>query len=563
MPPVAYLGTYSIAVATQPTGETCTVTHGSGTMGPAAVTNVLITCSINSYTLGGVISGLGTFTGLVLSDGTDQIHVAANATQFSMPTGVAYGSPYTVTVIAQPPGVTCTISGGSGTMPGANVNTVQVTCNPFVWAWEAGAQVAGGSGSYPGSTGTSGTSYIPSARNSQMSWKTSDGKLWLYGGTPDSATPADINDVWSYDPASQKWTWVSGSAMTSTTLAANWGTVNTPAPTNTPGARHGGAVWVDPATGLVWLFGGQDAANNVYNDLWTYNTTTGVWTWVGGTQMANNPAVGPPTFVPRSRAGAATWVDKTGKFWLFGGLAAVGSPPVFLTDLWTFDPGTQQWTLVVGDAVGTANTNGAYPSAYGQTGTPSARAGATAWVDGTGTLWLFGGAGDDSSATDSWSALNDLWSYNTSAGQWTWVGGSKYNTSASGGAVAQYGTQGTGSATNIPGGRGGAAGWVDNVGRFWLFGGADIVVGHAFDDLWSFDPTTGQWTFVKGTQGPSTAAGQYGTLQVGASSNQPGAHYLSSAWADSSGHLWLFGGSGYDGTTPTPTLGNLNDLWEF
>jgi hypothetical protein len=143
------------------------------------------------------------------------------------------------------------------------------------------------------------------------------------------------------------------------------------------------------------------------------------------------------------------------------------------------------------------------------------------------------------------------------------VGGSKYNTSASGGAVAQYGTQGTGSATNIPGGRGGAAGWVDNVGRFWLFGGADIVVGHAFDDLWSFDPTTGQWTFVKGTQGPSTAAGQYGTLQVGASSNQPGAHYLSSAWADSSGHLWLFGGSGYDGTTPTPTLGNLNDLWEF
>jgi len=34
-------------------------------------------------------------------------------------------------------------------------------------------------------------------------------------------------------------------------------------------------------------------------------------------------------------------------------------------------------------------------------------------------------------------------------------------------------------------------------------------------------------------------------------------------WVDGSGNFWLFGGYGYDGATPTATLGFLNDLWEY
>jgi hypothetical protein len=558
MASVAYGSSYAITVATQPAGLTCSVSNATGTMGAAAVSNVIVTCSATASTLGGTISGL-TATGLVVANGTDEVHPAANATTFSMPTAVATGAPYSVTVKTQPatPGLNCAVTAnGSGTMPASPVSNVQLTCTGSVWTWEAGTKVANSAGNYPTSAG-SGPMYIPSARNAQMSWKSADGKFWLFGGTPDSATPADIDDVWSYDPASQNWTWVSGSKTLSAPINATSGTL-------TPGARHGGAVWVD-ASGLVWLFGGEDSSRNVYNDVWTYSTTTGLWTYMGsGTPTANGTGnYGPGgTLLPRARAGAATWVDATGTFWLFGGLTIDTTPTVavaFLNDLWKFDSAHQQWTPVSGS--GASNTTATYPGSLGGTGTPGARAGATVWLDGAGKLWLFGGEGFDASAADSVGSLNDLWWY--SGGQWTWAGGTNTNTNAVGGAAANYGTQGTGSTANIPGGRGGSVGWTDNAGQFWLFGGADLVTGNQYNDLWTLDPTTGKWTYVKGDQGASTASGQYGQLGIGASSNQPGARYLSSGWTDSNGHLWLFGGSGHDGTTPTPTSDNLNDLWVF
>jgi hypothetical protein len=43
--PIASGATYSVTVGTPPTGETCTVTNGSGTVGSANVTNVAVACS--------------------------------------------------------------------------------------------------------------------------------------------------------------------------------------------------------------------------------------------------------------------------------------------------------------------------------------------------------------------------------------------------------------------------------------------------------------------------------------------------------------------------------------
>jgi hypothetical protein len=67
------------------------------------------------------------------------------------------------------------------------------------------------------------------------------------------------------------------------------------------------------------------------------------------------------------------------------------------------------------------------------------------------------------------------------------------------------------------------------------------------------------WTWVGGSNlaGPP---GVYGTLNVGAAGNVPGARYGAVAWKDSSGHFWLFGGAGYDSAGAT---GSLNDLWEY
>ena len=114
--PIASGSSYAITVATQPSGLSCSVQNGSGTVAMANVTNVVITCTDQSYTLGGTVTGL-TASGLELTDGTDSVSVTANASTFSFPTQLAFGSTYAVTVSTQPTGMICTVTGGSGTMP--------------------------------------------------------------------------------------------------------------------------------------------------------------------------------------------------------------------------------------------------------------------------------------------------------------------------------------------------------------------------------------------------------------------------------------------------------------
>jgi hypothetical protein len=125
--PVAYTSAYAVGVATQPTGMTCSVANGTGTMPAANVSNVMVTCSPQAYTVGGTISGL-TQAGLVLANGGDLLTVSATATSFQMPQSVAYGSGYDVIVHTQPTGQTCTVANGSGTMGAGNVANVAVTC---------------------------------------------------------------------------------------------------------------------------------------------------------------------------------------------------------------------------------------------------------------------------------------------------------------------------------------------------------------------------------------------------------------------------------------------------
>jgi hypothetical protein len=78
-------------------------------------------------TIGGTVTGL-TATGLVLqNNGGDDLTVAANASSFAFATPVANGSAYSVSVLAQPSGLTCTVQNGSGTAS-ASVSNVAVGC---------------------------------------------------------------------------------------------------------------------------------------------------------------------------------------------------------------------------------------------------------------------------------------------------------------------------------------------------------------------------------------------------------------------------------------------------
>ena len=127
--PVAGGSTYNVTVLTQPSNPTqnCVVTNGSGTA-YANVTNVQVTCTTVTYTIGGTVSGLSG-TGLVLQDnGDDNLSISANG-PFAFAKPVAGGSTYNVTVLTQPsnPTQNCVVTNGSGTAY-ANVTNVQVAC---------------------------------------------------------------------------------------------------------------------------------------------------------------------------------------------------------------------------------------------------------------------------------------------------------------------------------------------------------------------------------------------------------------------------------------------------
>jgi len=126
--PIAEGGAYAVAVQTQPSGATCSVGSGSGTMGTADTASVQVTCSANAYHLSGTISGL-TAAGLILANGTDTVSPAANAGSFAFTNTVAFGGTFSVTVQQQPAGQTCSVAGAfPATMGPGDVTSLSVDC---------------------------------------------------------------------------------------------------------------------------------------------------------------------------------------------------------------------------------------------------------------------------------------------------------------------------------------------------------------------------------------------------------------------------------------------------
>jgi len=197
-----------------------------------------------------------------------------------------------------------------------------------------------------------------------------------------------------------------------------YGTLGTAAAGNLPGARQAANAWIDSSNNL-WLFGGYgyDSAGHLgyLNDLWQFNPGTAMWTWINGANTDDGVGVygtqgtAASGNTPGGRQAASSWTDSSGNFWLFGGAGYASSGGVgSLNDLWEYSPSGGQWNWVGGsnepNSLGSYGTQGA-PS----TGTsPGARYAASAWIDSSNNLWLFGGAGNGSAAN---GYLNDLWQF--------------------------------------------------------------------------------------------------------------------------------------------------------
>lgn len=376
-------------------------------------------------------------------------------------------------------------------------------------------------------------------------------------------------DVTAPPTAPTKWIWKSGLSYGSS--RGVYGTINVASASNLPGTRYG-AVSGKDASGKLLLFGGNgyDKDNNSgkLNDLWKFDGTN--WTWLGGSQTVDTtgvynatagvsePAANPPDH-PGGREDSVSWTDASGNFWLFGGQGfdSAGTSS-YLNDLWKFDGTT--WTWMTGakvtEAAGTYGTQNTPDPANA----PGARYGAAVWTDPAGILWLFGGYGADSAGSEDY--LNDLWKYDITSGQWTWVSGSKTIDQ-----LGNYGTLGAAAGTNVPGARRYASAWRDASGKLWLFGGegfdSDVAqISGDLDDLWKFDPGTGNWTWMAGNK-IRNQAGSYGTKGVATATTRPGSRHGAMSWIDTHGKLWLFGGTGYSRDTNNAFHGDLSDLWMF
>lgn len=574
--------TYDVTVLTQPVSpaQVCTVSSGTGTA-TANVGSIVVTCATATLSVGGSISGLDG-KGLVLQDnGGDNLSIAGNGT-FTFASLIPTNGSYNVTVLTQPtnPGQTCTVSNGTGTTT-TNVTTVQVVC-PAVF-FPVGGQVVGLVGS--------GNSPVLQDNGGDNLTLTGDGPFTFvdpiaYGGqydvfmlVPPSGTQTQPCVLWDYqgvvtapitsvvvDCGHNDWNWMDGTNGSNKTGTASAPPTipSTTLDTSTPGGRKYPATWVD-SSGHLWLFGGigEDTTTNpnpiFLNDMWEY---TGTNVYYGGFntfwQQVQVNSWNSAT-APVQRWGAVTWTDTSGNLWMFGGqqgtLGAGGTG--FMNDLWKFDPSAKTWTQVLSSNpncnIG-VNNNGVYGTlnTASANNCPGSRWGATGHVDSAGNLWLFGGFGYDGTSSAP-GLLNDLWEYTTS-GQWVWASGS--NTINQNGV---YGTQGTPSASIVPGGRQAATSWIDSSGNFWLFGGYNLSATgqpNAFNDLWKY--SSGQWTWVSGSSAVNQT-GVYGSEGVAAAGNVPGSRWGSASWIDATGRLWLFGGQGFDSTAN----GTLGDLWQF
>jgi N-acetylneuraminic acid mutarotase len=480
------------------------------------------------------------------------------------------------------------------------------------WAWTGGSN-QGYEPPVPGTLGTPAAGNIPAARYETVTWTDKNGNFWLFGGDYSSSPNGDLilNDLWEFNPATKEWGWMAGSTTANT--PGVYGTKGAPAVGNVPGSREDASGWTD-SQGNLWLFGGYglDSGGNwgVLNDLWEFSPASGQWTWMSGSSTVGNcirtgwcaqPSVygtlgtAGPGNTPGSRDGAITWTDKKGDLWLYGGWGydVPAQTQYYYNELWEFDPSTNEWAWMGGSSTrdGSAcfeDFNFAVPflrcgepGAYGTEGSPAAgnfpggRAGSAGWTDSEGSFWLFSGNGFD--INGYFGDPNDLWKFDTSSKQWTWVSGTSAITSygcdfyfCSG--PSSYNSLGNPGGGDVPMGRDHAAAWTDGNGNLWFYGGggnnepnAIGILEYLLNDLWMFNPTTNQWTLMGGNyptlcgdycaQTPGAVYGAPGTPTAG---SFPGSRFSPAGWTDPSGNLWLFGGAAVN----TGYLFN-NDLWEY
>jgi Lactonase, 7-bladed beta-propeller len=295
---------YNVTVTAQPTNpsQTCLIGNGAGTA--PETTPVTVTCTTNTYTVGGTVTGFpdpqaaNSSTGvlnLVLRDSAgDTVTIPPTSTSpvgFTFPTPIPSGSTYSVSIQAQP-GVdfsggqglqtssVCIVSGGgTGTVTSANVVNVAITCvrpggfayvtnstdntiSTYIIDGDTGALLPSGA---PVSTGTSPTSAVMAPSGNL------NGVNFLYVANGGSSNLSE----YGIDPNMGTLTALAGSPFT-------MGGLN--APTSLAAFEGPQMAWLyatNPGTGGPVSAAASPVSGSISGA--TYDTTTGTLTDIAGT----------------------------------------------------------------------------------------------------------------------------------------------------------------------------------------------------------------------------------------------------------------------------------------
>ena len=125
---------YTVTVLTNPTSpnQTCGVSDGTGSINGADVVNIVITCSDDTFFIGGNVTGLhaGTQNTMILQNNNgDNLTIVGNGA-FVFVTPLLDLQDYNVSVQSQPssPIQNCTVVLGGGSIAGDDVDNVEVNC---------------------------------------------------------------------------------------------------------------------------------------------------------------------------------------------------------------------------------------------------------------------------------------------------------------------------------------------------------------------------------------------------------------------------------------------------
>ncbi len=255
----------------------------------------------------------------------------------------------------------------------------------------------------------------------------------------------------------------------------------------------------DPNLQRMVFFGGNDdvpedcefGATNFRQDTWEYSRECNAFR-----------ELEPAGDIPSRRGRHATTSDGEKLYMGFGRFRnGTSGDYTHRRDLWEFDYATDTWSRL---------TRGEGPSGRSN----------SAMVELDGTLWLFGG--NTSENGGAFQPQDDLWAYDIAGGSWSEV-------QHSGGPEARLfhamATDGE---------------------MIYVYGGGDenAFLGPFLEDLWAYDPETGDWTEMlhDGNNGPAVPEDRFwANLEYDATSNS----------------LLLFGG--HDNTD----LGNTNQVYRY